>query len=157
MNLGHLYFDICIFPGPWSLTPGTFFTLVESALQIHPFFLQNEANFRKSQMNVSTILTMEYENKTLGKRGKKQTQTKPIYCGIASMNWVCCVYDSNISFDSAKMALYTGNLEFEKRRQKNLNFLKCKSLNKPGCLRPLTGTLFAYLNRWNFLYTDGTQ
>ena len=140
MNLGHLYFDICIFPGPWSLTPGTFFTLVESALQIHPFFLQNEANFRKSQMNVSTILTMEYENKTLGKRGKNKANTKP-----------------NISFDSAKMALYTGNLEFEKRRQKNLNFLKCKSLNKPGCLRPLTGTLFAYLNRWNFLYTGGTQ
>jgi len=40
-------------------------------------FMQNKANFRKSQMNVSTILTKDYENKTLGEHEKKQSQTKP--------------------------------------------------------------------------------
>ncbi len=52
------------------------FTLVVSALQIH-LFMQNEPNFRKSQMYVNKVLTKDYENKTLGERGKKQSQTKP--------------------------------------------------------------------------------
>ena len=39
--------------------------------------MQNKANFRKSQMNVNKLLTKDYENETLGKRGKKQSQTKP--------------------------------------------------------------------------------
>ncbi len=51
-------------------------TTVESALQIRPF-MQNKANFRKSQMNVTSLITADYEKKTLGKRGKKQSQTKP--------------------------------------------------------------------------------
>ena len=52
------------------------FTTVESALQIRPF-MQNEPNFRKSQMNVNKLLTKDYEKKTLGERGKKQSQTNP--------------------------------------------------------------------------------
>jgi hypothetical protein len=39
--------------------------------------MQNKANFRKSQMNVNKVLTKDYEKKTLGQRGKKQSQTKP--------------------------------------------------------------------------------
>ena len=39
--------------------------------------MQNKANFRKSQMNVNKVLTRDYEKKTLGERGKKQSQTNP--------------------------------------------------------------------------------
>jgi len=59
-------------------------TFVESALQI-AHFMQNKPNFRKSQMNVNMVLTVDYEKKTLGERGKNkpnsnpiQTQTNPI-------------------------------------------------------------------------------
>ncbi len=47
------------------------FTSVERSLQIN-LFMQNEPNFRKSQMNVSYYITMEYENRTLGERGKNE-------------------------------------------------------------------------------------
>jgi len=43
--------------------------------------MQNKPNFRKSQMNVSSILTTAYENKsnwTLGENKPKQSQSKPI-------------------------------------------------------------------------------
>jgi hypothetical protein len=42
--------------------------------------MQNEPNFRKSQMNVNKVLTKDYENKTLGGVGKtnpKRTQNEP--------------------------------------------------------------------------------
>ena len=55
-------------------------TTVEDSLQIK-LFMQNEPNFRKSQMNVTDLLTVDYENKTLGGVGKtnpKRTQSKPI-------------------------------------------------------------------------------
>ena len=65
--------------GNWQL----FFTTVERSLQII-LFMQNKANFRKSQMNVSKVLTKDYDKKTLGERGKtkpikaNQSQLKPI-------------------------------------------------------------------------------
>ena len=52
------------------------FTLVKMSLQIN-LFMQNEPNFRKSQMNVRVYITKGYENKTLRGRGKKQSQTNP--------------------------------------------------------------------------------
>jgi hypothetical protein len=48
-------------------------TLVECSLQIR-LFMQNEPKFRKSQMNISTILTMNYDKKDTWWSGK----TKPI-------------------------------------------------------------------------------
>ncbi len=52
-------------------------TTVESPLQI-ALFMQNKPNFRKSQMNVNKVLTMDYDNKTLSKRGKNKPNTNPI-------------------------------------------------------------------------------
>ena len=52
-------------------------TTVESALQIH-LFMQNEPNFRKSQMNVNKVLTKDYEKRTLGGHGKNEPKTNPI-------------------------------------------------------------------------------
>jgi hypothetical protein len=51
-------------------------TLVESALQINPF-LTNKAKFRKSQINVTYVITRNYEIKDTWWSGKKQSQTKP--------------------------------------------------------------------------------
>jgi len=52
------------------------FTTVERALQIHTF-MQNEPNFRKSQMNVNKVLTKDYAKKTLGEHGKNEPKTNP--------------------------------------------------------------------------------
>ena len=65
-------FYILIFA--FSLLPST---SVENPLQIRPF-MQNKANFRKSQMNVNKVLTRDYEKKTLGERGKNKPNTNPI-------------------------------------------------------------------------------
>ncbi len=57
-------------------------TFVVSALQIR-LFMQNKANFRKSQINVNKVLTKDYDKRTLGQRGKTkpiQSQLKPIKC-----------------------------------------------------------------------------
>jgi len=40
--------------------------------------MQNKPNFRKSQMNVNKVLTKDYENKTLGERGKNKPNSNPI-------------------------------------------------------------------------------
>jgi hypothetical protein len=39
--------------------------------------MQNKANFRKSQMNINNVLTKDYDKRTLGQHGKKQSQTNP--------------------------------------------------------------------------------
>jgi len=40
--------------------------------------MQNEPNFRKVKLNVNKVLTKDYENKTLGGRGKNKPNTNPI-------------------------------------------------------------------------------
>ena len=57
------------------------FTTVEESLQIN-LFMQNKANFRKSQMNINKVLTKDYEKRTLGQRGK----TKPIKANQSQYN-----------------------------------------------------------------------
>jgi len=52
------------------------FTTVKESLQIH-LFMQNEPNFRKSQMNVSYYNTKNYEKRTLCQRGKNEPKTNP--------------------------------------------------------------------------------
>ena len=52
-------------------------TTVERALQIHSF-LTNKANFRKSQMNVTDLITREYEEMETWSRGKNKANSKPI-------------------------------------------------------------------------------
>jgi len=46
--------------------------------------MQNEPNFRKSQMNVNKVLTNAYEERTLGEHGKNEPKTNPIYPVVAS-------------------------------------------------------------------------
>ncbi len=51
-------------------------TTVKDSLQIRPF-MQNEPNFRKSQMNVSCYIRMDYNKRTLGERGNNEPKTNP--------------------------------------------------------------------------------
>jgi len=52
-------------------------TFVVSALQI-AHFMQNKPNFQKDQMNVSRVSTKDYEDETLGQRGKNKPNSNPI-------------------------------------------------------------------------------
>ena len=84
LNLGNLDFDIV---SVFVLRISYFASLgisttVEESLQIR-LFMQNKANFRKSQMNVNKEMTKDYEKRTLGGAGKQsqfkanQSQFKP--------------------------------------------------------------------------------
>jgi len=77
--LGHLDFDIV---SNFDIRISDFaslgiFTSVENALQIDPF-MQNKPNFPDAQMNLTSLITKSYENKTLGGCGKNKANTKPI-------------------------------------------------------------------------------
>jgi len=61
-------------------------TTIEESLQIRPF-MQNKANFQKSQMNVNKVLTKDYENETLSGHGKNKPNTNP----ISEAKKCCCV------------------------------------------------------------------
>ena len=79
MNLGHLDFDIV---SDLELRISDFaslgiFTTVKRSLQIN-LFMQNKPNFRKSQMNVTSLITADYDKRTLGRRGKNEPKTNPI-------------------------------------------------------------------------------
>jgi len=79
LNLNHLDFDIVSnfvlrISDFASLGPST---TVENSLQISSF-MQNKANLPDDQMNVTKVLTKDYENKTLGERGKNKANSKPI-------------------------------------------------------------------------------
>jgi hypothetical protein len=52
-------------------------TLVERTLQIYPF-LKNKANFTKSQMNVTDLLTKDYGKMDTWSSGKNKPKTNPI-------------------------------------------------------------------------------
>ena len=70
-----LLFPFLLFPFPFC--EAGIFTTVESALQISSF-MQNKPNFRKSQMSVSTVLTVAYEYKSNWTLGENKPNTNPI-------------------------------------------------------------------------------
>jgi len=41
--------------------------------------MQNKANFKKSQMNLTSLITKEYENKSHWTLGENKPNSKPIY------------------------------------------------------------------------------
>ncbi len=52
-------------------------TLVESALQIR-LFMQNKPNFLDAQMNLTSLITVEYENKSNWTLGENKPNSNPI-------------------------------------------------------------------------------
>jgi len=73
-SLCHLWTVLCHLPSVICLL---FSTLVEDPLQIEPF-LTNKANFRKSQINISTVLTKNYEQLTMNNELKNKPNSNPI-------------------------------------------------------------------------------
>jgi len=73
-SLCHLWTVFCHLPSVICLL---FSTLVENPLQIDPF-LTNKANFPKSQMNVSPVLTKNYEQLTMNNELKNKPNSNPI-------------------------------------------------------------------------------
>jgi len=65
-------------------------SIVENVLQIG-LFLQNKANFRKSQMDIKLDILSDYEKKlhrTLGENKPNQSQFPII---LVSLNWLCII------------------------------------------------------------------
>ena len=82
MNLGNLDFDIVsnfvLLISYFSYRDTNFSsTFVESALQI-AHFMQNKPNLRKAQMNVTNLLTTNYEQLTMNYVQKNKPKTNPI-------------------------------------------------------------------------------
>ena len=67
MNLGHLDFDIV-----------SDFDIRISDFNHSGCFMQNKPNLLDAQMNVTKVLTRDYEKKTLGEHGKNKPNSKPI-------------------------------------------------------------------------------
>ncbi len=52
------------------------FTLHEMRAQ-KPLFMQNKAKLPTARMNATSFMTKDYENETLGERGKNKPKTNP--------------------------------------------------------------------------------
>ena len=67
-----MYAIICLLiPDLWPLT------CTNSYVRKNKPFLTNKANFPESQMNVTEVLTKDYESQTLSERGKNKANSKP--------------------------------------------------------------------------------
>jgi len=72
-------------PAPLFRVPYTLRGSPSSALYIcresstnSPLFMQNKPNLLRTQMNVTSVVTMNYEQITMNNANKKQTQSNPI-------------------------------------------------------------------------------
>ncbi len=66
----------------------------------YKLFMQNEPNFQKSQMNVNSFITKDYENKHDWTLGENEPKTNPIY-EMPKMN-----VSSSIRKDYENICLY---------------------------------------------------
>jgi len=83
-------------------------TLVENSLQID-LFMQNKPNFRKSQMNVSILLKMDYENKRNWTLGQSKPNSNPIKPNLQ---------DTQMSVNSILTKVYERNDIFAVQKNK---------------------------------------
>ena len=60
-----------------SPVPKVRFTLRKDERAQKPLIMQNEPKFKKARMNASSVLTKDYDNWTLGERGKNEPKTNP--------------------------------------------------------------------------------
>ena len=107
------------------------FTTAKSSLQIDPF-MQNEPNFQKSQMNVTSLITVAYENIanwTLGENEPNtnpiRTQTNPILSAVGGLQM-------NVS------AVLTKDYDNEQRTMNNERLCKTNPIQTQSC-PPLEG------------------
>jgi hypothetical protein len=62
----------------------TYSTIVENPLQIGPVFFKTKPILRRDKIQVSSVLTKDYEEKAGLASKSKQSQTKP----ISMLKWV---------------------------------------------------------------------
>ncbi len=101
-------------------------TIVESSLQID-LFMQNKPNFRKSQMNVNTDNTRDYENKSNWTLGQNKPNSNPIKANFRKAQM-------NVNLTLTKD--YRKNDDFSVRKNKP-NFQNAKNERKRICYRGL--------------------
>ncbi len=105
---------LCLLPSVFCLLRPS--TSVEDSLQISSF-MQNKPNFRKSQMNVKSYNTKDYENKRNWTIGQSKPNSNPILSAVGG-------------FQKAKMNV---NLYFIVDYRKKDDFIV--RINKPNLVR----------------------
>ena len=117
----------------WPLTPGLWLLAsTNSYVRNYQQNMQNKANFRKSQMNVSDCFTMNYEQKTLGQLGKTkpiQSQYKP------NSNPIQSQYKPNSKPIQTQFKANTNPIQIQYKPKRTQNEPKSqKGRNEPNCL-----------------------
>ncbi len=108
-------------------------TTVENPLQIN-LFMQNKPNFRKSQMNVSILLQMDYENKSNWTIGQNKPNSNPNKPNLrkAKMNVNLYVIEDYRKKDDFVVRINKPNFR-NGQNERKLNFNK--GLQKKRCFR----------------------
>ena len=84
LNLGHFDFEIV-----------SDFDIRISDFNHSGCFMQNKPNFQKAQMNASAVLTKDYDNWTLGERGKNKANTNPIKANFKPDYFCICIREAS--------------------------------------------------------------
>ena len=107
-------------------------TYVERPLQISSF-MQNKANLPDDQMNVNKVLTKDYENQRLIRRGENKPNTNPIQ---TQSNPISPPHATKQTQNKPKQSQFqTENLLIDRAKSKLLNFHPKNSLtNSAGSL-----------------------
>ena len=71
-----------------------------------PFIMQNEPNFGKAQMNVTSLITADYENKTNWTLGENEPKTNPIKANQSQLKPIKCQNKPNTKPNKAKQSQF---------------------------------------------------
>jgi hypothetical protein len=92
--------------------------------QIH-LFMQNKPNLRKTQMNITFLLTKAYKNKTLGRRGKNKPNQSQF------QNSAQAVGISNIEQEMLKLIILCGQIIYHFIVMLSVAWMYCPELSRP--------------------------
>jgi len=103
--------------------------------------MQNKANFRKRQMNVTDLLTREYEKMDTWWSGKKQSQTNPIKAKFnkAKMNVTSILtvgYENKLPIRAPKKQSQTSKQQKPMQTSLPQRIMKKTALSVPGKTKP---------------------
>ncbi len=65
--------------------------ILPSLTTIYNLFMQNKANLRKSQVDVTPLVLMNYEEKSAWTPGKNKPNSKPIKANFCTIGSVYCL------------------------------------------------------------------
>ena len=113
--------------------------------------MQNKANLPDDQMNVSEVLTKDYERKTLGESGKNKANSNPnkANCRKDKMN-VTFFYTKEYE-EISNWAIYENKANFNPKQTQTKPISKAKKCCSPPYLRFYLIFSILTLNIWLFL------